>query len=216
LVSCATSLNSLEDVLLHPKIWKGRSGAFDQASVSTGFAELDRLLPGGGWPQGAITEFFVDRAGIGELRLLIPALGTLCGRLTVWIAPPFIPYAPALVRHGLDLSRLLLVFADDVVSALWAAEQALHSQRGITVFAWLRAAGPIDLRRLQLVVEKNASWVVLFRPVTALGQRSSAALQLGLTRQSASLMQVEIFKCRGRKPGVVSLRVPRAERGTSG
>ena len=42
--------------------------------VPSGFPELDRALPGGGWPQGALTELLSDEEGIGELRLLLPAL----------------------------------------------------------------------------------------------------------------------------------------------
>ena len=40
---------------------------------------MDRYLPGGGWPIGAIIEVFVERYGMGELTLLVPALIALTG-----------------------------------------------------------------------------------------------------------------------------------------
>src|SRR4051812_39379662 len=54
--------------------------AQDQArplAQSTGFADFDALLPGGGWPVGAITELMPETYGIGELSLLLPALAKL-------------------------------------------------------------------------------------------------------------------------------------------
>ncbi len=59
------------------QIWRGKSAHFSQPVISTGFANLDEHLPGGGWPQRSITEVFLDYYGIGELTLLIPALREL-------------------------------------------------------------------------------------------------------------------------------------------
>ena len=72
------------------------------------FAALDAALPGRGWPQGALTEMLLEREGIGEIRLTLPALARVQaqGRDVVWIAPPHRPYAPALAAAGLDLARL--------------------------------------------------------------------------------------------------------------
>jgi len=44
------------------------------AGLPTGHAELDRCLPGGGWPRQGLIEILTDRNGIGELSLLLPAL----------------------------------------------------------------------------------------------------------------------------------------------
>ena len=54
-------------------IWRSRHAAATAPGIATGFTELDVLLPGGGWPVGALTEIFVERPGIGELQLLMPA-----------------------------------------------------------------------------------------------------------------------------------------------
>src|SRR4249920_4082167 len=78
-------------------------------SVPTGFPQLDAELPGGGWPTGALAELVPAHDGIGELRLLGPALARLAraGERIAWIAPPYLPYAPALVAAGIALGQVL-------------------------------------------------------------------------------------------------------------
>ena len=68
-------------------------------ALVSGFDELDRRLPRGGWPLGALIELLSVAQGIGELGLFLPALSRLAhsGRYIAWIAPPYLPYAPALV-----------------------------------------------------------------------------------------------------------------------
>ena len=106
----------IEDLLSHPLLWRGQDGGLaDTPAIATGFDALDRYLPGGGWPLAGISEIFIEHYGLGELRVLMPALAELSHRAVeakkwiVWVAPPFVPYAPALAHHGVDLSRILLV-----------------------------------------------------------------------------------------------------------
>src|SRR5215471_3220273 len=92
---------------LRGRIWRGNGDARSARVVlPTGFAALDRYLPGGGWPLGPLIEVFVERYGVGELSLLMPALAALTAggsrprKWVAWIAPPFVPYAPALQQRG--------------------------------------------------------------------------------------------------------------------
>lgn len=196
------------------EIWRGLKvggGTCSEAALPTGFGELDRYLPGGGWPQRAITEIFLDRYGIGELSLLMPALAGLSGptatveRWVVWVAPPFIPYAPALTRCGVDLSRVLLVHPKSAErDTLWAVEQAIRSKSSVAVLAWLANADHTALRRLQLGAEENRCWTVLFRPLSALRHNSPAALRLKLSPKEEGT-RIDIVKCRGRRPETIEL-----------
>jgi hypothetical protein len=199
---------------LSSHVWRGFDGQPAGETHATGFEALDAQLPGGGWPAAALTEIILEHHGIGELSLLMPAIARLCvsdvgeqiGGWVFWIAPPFIPYAPALSRHGIDLSRMLLVHAPATRSAgLWAVEQALRARSCAAMLAWVRTADQTVLRRLQLAAEQARCWTVLFRPAAALRQRSPAALRLRLTRVD-SMTRVEILKCRGARPGVVHIR----------
>jgi protein ImuA len=113
---------ALATVLANPAIWRGGDCAPEPAAVPSGFAALDAVLPGRGWPQAALTEVVLAREGIGEIRLTLPALVRLQAgnRDLVWIAPPHLPYAPALAAAGLDLARLLIVRCRSVADQLWA------------------------------------------------------------------------------------------------
>jgi hypothetical protein len=65
-------------------------------------------------------------------------------------------------------------------------------------------AEDVILRRLQLAAEDQGCWVLLFRPASASRQRSPAALRIRLSQTQAAT-RVEIFKCRGGRPGVVDI-----------
>lgn len=193
----------LEGLISHPQIWKANDGQCFE-TIPTGFVALDRALPGGGWPCAAITEIFVDRHGIGELDLLLPALMSLEPRNIAWIAPPYLPYPPALAQFGLDLNRMLLVHPASAADVPWAIEEIVRSQFRMVVLAWLRAASERALRRLQLLVETRQAWAVLFRPLSMLRRKSPAALKLRLSSHEEQLV-VEITKCRGGRPKLVGL-----------
>ena len=204
----------------HARVWRGNVAAVARAVIPTGFRELDRALPGGGWPLGAITEIFVDGYGIGELELLMPALAALTKedpakpkKWVAWIAPPFVPYAPALQQHGVNIDRLLMIHPPSgLKSRLWAIEQAVRSGSSAGVFAWVAAADDVVLRRLQLAAEDQGCWLLLFRPanarLSALAGRvanRSFASAVASASQTRAATRVEIVKCRGGRPGVVDV-----------
>jgi len=201
----------------HARIWRGNAATVARAVIPTGFRELDRALPGGGWPLGAITEIFVADYGIGELELLMPALAALTKedpaqpkKWVAWIAPPFVPYAPALQQHGVNVDRLLMIHpTSGGKSRLWAIEQAVRSGSSAAVFAWVAAVNDVMLRRLQLAAGDQGCWLVLFRPANARFERSPAALRIVLSKVQSKVpsaaTRVEIVKCRGGRPGVVDV-----------
>jgi protein ImuA len=190
---------SLDALLQHPGIWRGdRLAGVAVGAVPTGYPELDEELPGGGWPRGALTEILVGREGIGELRLLLPALARMSqqdGWLT-WVSPPHVPYAPALGAAGIRLDRLLVAKPRSASDAWWTAEQALRSGSCSAVMAWLDAADERRMRRLQLGAESGNSMGILFRSESAAEERSPAALRLRL-EASRDRLAVHILKRRG-------------------
>ena len=190
---------ALDAILGHPAVWRGSQRAQIAGDVvPSGFAALDDVLPGGGWPCGALTEILPERAGIGELGLLMPALAQLSRQSgwQAWVAPRHVPYAPALAAAGIALARVLVVRPQTSGDAWWAAEQALRSGACCAVLAWLAAPDERRMRRLQLAAETGRSWCVLFRPARDVGQRSPAALRLYLEPAGDSLA-VHVLKRRG-------------------
>jgi hypothetical protein len=193
----------LDDSIERAGLW--RASALSPAvgrGIPTGFAALDNLLPAGGWPAGALTEILADGEGIGALQLVMPALARLSrgDRWLSWIAPPHIPYAPALASAGLDLSRVLLVHDRLNRDHLWAMEQALRSGASAAVLGWFARLDVTTARRLQLAAEAGDSWGVLFRPARFAGDPSPAALRLRLGASRRGTL-VKVLKCRGGWPG---------------
>ena len=204
--------SSLDKLLENPRVWRGREQAGCRAGLATGYAELDKHLPGGGWPPDSLTEVLTAQYGIGELRLLMPALAELSREAPrqdfaepgwiAWVAPPFQPYPPALQQCGIDLSRMLVVRPKEASEILWSAEQALSSGTCAAVLLWPETLDDQASRRLQLAAEKGHSWAIAFRPLAASRQPSAAALRLELYSNTEG-MRVHILKSRGGHPAVI-------------
>ena len=169
-----------------------------EAARPTGHDALDAELPGGGWPVAGLIELLLARPGCGELRLLAPALAPLT---QLWVAPPFVPYAPALAALGLAPARLVVATPDDAADAGWAAEQALRSGTLGAVLWWqgqTRAATlSATLRRLHLAAEGGRTPLFALRPAATRVQASPAPLRLALEAAGPSRLAVEVFKRRG-------------------
>lgn len=189
---------ALEALLERPWLWRGDQGArVDRASIPSGFAALDEQLPGGGWPRGALTELLTSHPGIGELRLLTPALARLAPE-EGWIAlvaPPYQPYAPGFASLGVDPSRLLVVEGKSESENLWAAERCLRSGNCAAVLIWAPAQES-NLRRLQLAAEQGGGWGVLFSSTRQAAQPSPAPLRIQVSPARRRL-DLQILKRRG-------------------
>lgn len=198
---------TLKEVLARPDIWRGADFARVTAEP-TGFAELDRRLPGGGWPVGALTELFPQEQGIGELQLVLPwaARLTQAGGRLAFVDPPHLPYAPALVQAGVHLPRTLLVRPQSVSGGLWAIEQILRAGACGAALIWPGALGQTELRRLQLAAETGKTTALLFREMRAASEFSPAALRLKLAARAGGGLSIDIFKCRGGHPASVDIR----------
>lgn len=211
-------MHPLETVLNHPAVWLGKDCArVAIPSIPTGFAELDAVLPGGGWPAAALTEIYVERPGIGELRLLMPAVARLthAGRWIVLIAPPHIPYAPAFSAHGLKLSHLIMVRAEKAEERFWACEQALRYRDCGAVLGWIDHASERAFKRLQLAAGTSNATTLLFRSSRAI-PTSPAALRLHVGRQQ-NRVAVRVLKRRGSDvPAPIMLDLERAPFGGPG
>ena len=197
-MNAVVSNNALDALLQHPGIWRRSSSAQPHVrALSTGNAELDAMLPGGGWPCGAVSEILFEYDGVGELSLLMPALADITqrGQRVIFVTPPYIPYAPALAAHGVDLRYVVQIDANPTEGA-WSAEQCLRSGSCGAVLSWLPIADYTLLRRLQLAAESGDALAFVFRPAKAASKTSPAALRLQL-HTDAEQTDIEILKCRG-------------------
>ena len=187
-----------------PGVWRG--GELEHVAhrvVATGHGALDAQLPGGGWPIGTLAEVLHDAAGIGEVTFLAGALARASEgeRLVAWIAPPYLPYAPAIAQAGIDLARCMVVRPATREDALWAAEQALKSGACGAVLLWNESQRAqvqeyAWMRRLQLAAQAGDAMAVLYRSSAAEQHSTPAHLRVVLTRDERGL-RVRIPKRRG-------------------
>jgi cell division inhibitor SulA len=207
------ALASLDALIHERRLWPAAGQAAGRPGESTGHAALDAVLPGGGWPSASLLELLLPMDGVGELGLLLPTLVRLArqGRGLAMVAPPYLPYAPALAAAGVDLSRLLVLRAEGR-DALWATEQALRSGACGAVLCWPQGADDRALRRLAVAAEQGDALGFAFRPLRALQQPSPAALRMEVLPGE----RVRVHKCRGgavpAAPVMLKSATPRALR----
>ena len=190
---------ALKNILRNnPAIWCGSESVKSSVEgLSTGFAVLDDVLPTRGWPLNGLVEVLLPRWGIGELQLLLPAIISISQqkKRVAWIAPPFVPYAPALVYAGVDLGQHIVMPKEDVkAEVLWATEKILRNQHCGIVMCWPQKVSDKAMRRLQIAAEEKSSLGFIFRNQKI--DASPAALRISLAVVKDKL-QVTLLKARG-------------------
>lgn len=189
---------------LEGKVWRGshpkRCVNDDKKSINTGYKSINKQLHSNGWPLGTINEFGILQHGIGELRLLMPALReaqeSSQQKQLVLIAPPYLPFAPALAKEGIDIESLTIVQTRTLKDSLWAAEQSLIGNCCAAVVCWTgtHKINNHYLRRLQLAAEKTQSLSVLFRHSSCLEESSASGLRIQLSCNSYGKLELNILK----------------------
>jgi cell division inhibitor SulA len=194
---------ALNTVLQHPAVWRGdRLAQGERTGLPSGFSALDKVLPGGGWPVGALTEILHEAQGLGELSLLMPTIvaQTQQARGVVLINPPHWLYAPAWAAQGVNLSQCLVVRPERANDVLWTAEQSLRAGACALVLVWPEFQNYKPdyrvLRRLQTAAETGQSSGMIFRSSAVANEASPAPLRLQLTAADGAL-NVRILKRRG-------------------
>ena len=149
------------------------------ASLASRIPALDELTEGG-FPVNALTELFIPHAGIGEVRMLLPALASL--KHVTWVLPcdsEAAPYAPALADAGLDLDRQLFSIPSTPEEAFWCAEQAAASGETSAVVVWLNplvhGKDGAALARLDMAAHSTGTTIFLIRPSSMACWASMAA-----------------------------------------
>ena len=158
--------------------------------------------------------------GLGELRLLVPALSRIAGlddatassgRSVMLFDPPAALCGWALAQLGVNAQQLLVVYGREgargaatlrrmlpSADLLWALEQALKSGHVGAVLTWLPQRLKAEaLRRLQLAAQAHDGPVFLFREVEARAKPSAAPLRLLLQGAGIDRLSVRVLKRRG-------------------
>jgi protein ImuA len=138
----------------------------------------------------------VQQAGVGELRLLQPALSTIGIRPIALLQPPHTPDCLGLSYIGLPLEQILHVKATGTADALWSAEQILRTGSCGALVFWAHHVKASALRRLHLAAQSSETLFVMVGPLAAAQDSSPALLRLAL-RPAEDGLTVDIVKRRG-------------------
>ncbi|SHI19554.1 translesion DNA synthesis-associated protein ImuA [Ferrimonas marina] len=189
----------VSQLLARTDIWLGRQWQQDNPGTGSGYAPLDDLLAGKGWPQVGVVELIGDCTGLGDLLLPVLKAQQSSDRWQLCLAPPGQPYAPAWADAGIALERLVWVDAECRKEQLWTLEQALNSGRCSLILAWLEKLSGSEARRLQLAAQKGGCLLFLHLPESVLAEHHAVALRLGVVA-SQSGCTLRLIKQRGGWP----------------
>jgi protein ImuA len=183
-------------------IWRATElPAAGGGTVATGWASLDTLLPGAGWPTGCAVEILSTHPAVAEWRLLSPALRSSVdgARPLAVVGPPREPHAPGIRQMGIDLGSLIWIDAAAPAQRLWACEQLLRANGTAAVIAWLPQVRAEQIRRLQILASQAQGLLFLVRPLDAAAQPSAAPLRVAVapSRRSEQSLALRVLKRRG-------------------
>jgi protein ImuA len=182
------------------RIWRGDAlGSSPDQVVSSGFNELNKALPGGGWSPHSLTELLLPAEGLGEIRLLSPSLEQITrnGRNILLVSPPHIPYMHAWENLNIDSRCIVMISVDKPAERLWVLEQGIKSAAFGVVIGWLPDISQQMTRRLQIIARTAASLIFLFRPMSAQFEPSAASLRILLGSVRQHMLSLRLLKRRG-------------------
>lgn len=166
----AHAVRQLRTKLEHHQRHRARRAGWTRRSVLTGLAPLDRVLPCGGLPCGAVVEILADDLGVGAMSLAMRvagnsiqppqdrgvSTGTAPDHRCIVLVDRFGDfYPPAAGRYGVGLDRLVVLRASRAKDAFWAVDQALRCPAVAAVVAPLGKLDERCSRRLQLAAESS-------------------------------------------------------------
>ncbi|MBN2475205.1 MAG: hypothetical protein JXB62_11390 [Pirellulales bacterium] len=182
----------------------------DTAPVATGCGPLDRLLPERGLRRGTLVEWLAAGAGSGAETLALQAARQACrdGGTLIVLDRRREFYPPAAARLGIELERLMLVYATGEADNAWALDQALRCPGVAAIVAWPEQLDGRTFRRLQLAAEQGRGLGLLIRPPAARSEPSWADVRLLVEPLPAEPSQAEkrrlricLLRCRGGTDG---------------
>lgn len=179
-------------------LWRAdQMGSYQAAVTPSGYRALDAALPNGGWPAATLIELLLPQPGIGEMRLLRPALNAIAStRRIALLQPPYAPQAAAWSAWGMRPEQLLWIEPKRGADALWSAEQVLRNGSCGALLFWQPQIRCAALRRLHLAAQGTDMLFWMLRPLAAAQDASPAPLRLALRAAPAGLA-IDLLKRRG-------------------
>jgi hypothetical protein len=179
-------------------------------TVSSGWSDLDRILPGRGFRTGTLVEwlFAGDGTGAATLALWVARQAGRQGGGVIVLDRSREFYPPAAVRLGIAAAQLIVIHPGGKADHHWALDQSLRCPAVAAVVAWPDAVeGKLDgrtFRRLQLAVEEGGGLGLLIRPESVRDEPSWADVRVlveplprGSPYGRKRRLKVLLLRCRG-------------------
>ena len=171
-----------------------------EAAVSSGFAALDELLPGGGFHRGTLVEWLAAGDGSGAASLALLAAREACLSTLLDNFGPLVVldrsgefYPPAAVRLGIEPQALIVVRVTSEADHVWALDQVLRCPAVAAVVAWPERLEAKTFRRLQLAAEQGGTLGLLVRPEQVRHEPSWAEVRLWV--EAVGSWQLAVDSC---------------------
>ncbi|MCI0671563.1 MAG: recombinase RecA [Myxococcaceae bacterium] len=168
------------------------------ATLRTGVAPFDALLPGRGLPLGSAVELCGEAAsGRTSLALRAVAAAHRERRLCAYVDGPGQLYPPAAAAMGVDLERLLIVRPREVKQLVWTAVQLARSGAFACVVLDLTQTGArlalAEGKKLADAAFRGGSLLLLLTAPEAPGD---GMLRVRTQAQGLSGLRVEVVRSR--------------------
>ncbi|MEC7564390.1 MAG: hypothetical protein VX738_01795 [Planctomycetota bacterium] len=149
-------------------------------TVTTGWRQLDAMLPASGWRQGQLVEWLGDVKGSGVSLLGLWSAWQMAqsGGAFVVVDSSGRFFPPAAAALGIRLSRMMVVSPQNKADFQWTLDQILRCPAVGAVWVNVPAVNSRTFRRWQLAVEESDSFGVLVRERKYLREPSWAHLRL--------------------------------------
>lgn len=189
---------SLQELKNRRLVWSANqapSHSVEPSFIPSGFAALDKQI--GGWPNSGLVELQPTALGVGELRLILPALSSLAtrkegqGKLQVWL-----PGGVQLMPQGLGMaftSSTIMLKALSANESLWVLDTLLQSGICSAVVCWLDALDPAQAKRLQIAAKDSNTLVFCIRSVVSQDSSLPISLRMRLQPTDQGLL-LDVFK----------------------
>lgn len=198
---------SLQDLKNQRLVWsagQANSSANPSASrrhIPSGHVSFDQCLEG--WPSSGLVELQLPAWGIGELRLILPALSHLAGdaatqnKLQVWLTENV-----CLMPQALDsayASNTVVLENLGTKQSLWALETLLTSGVCSVLICWLPQLTSAQAKRLQVAAKESGTLVFCLREISQLEHSLPISLRLQLSPTDQGLM-IDVLKRQNAQP----------------
>ncbi|MCY4358773.1 MAG: SulA-like leucine-rich domain-containing protein [Gammaproteobacteria bacterium] len=144
-----------------------KGGGQKHRGYSSGFPQIDRRLPDGGWPRyGLIQVISRGQSSLESMQLLLPLIRSVIaqGKWILWAAPPCDLADPTLLHAGIDTRKIFVIKVEtSCKEAAESMEKALLTPNCGLVLVGQNWLPDGFLRRLQRTAEVGNSLAIIFK-----------------------------------------------------